>query len=193
MSGFTENIFKLLRKGPIQSKTTDSVVQNCLRIKIGSGKNAKHYLAKFDPKGYYDIYEFSYDKNYATSVGKKVGEIKASGTKLKLFDIVAAIPGNESLDETKFYDILKKKQLEFAILKESTRKDKSGNTKKYHDIADDYDYIFGLLNGIPNLDLSVIDKLMDDTYFSDGLFLNDAGGVYQVGKDANSNDDARTD
>lgn len=193
MSGFTENIFKLLRKGPIQSKTTDSVVQNCLRIKIGSGKNAKYYLAKFDPKGYYDIYEFSYDKNYTTSVGKKVGEIKASGTKLKLFDIVSAIPGNESLDETKFYDILKNKQLEFAILKESTRKDKDGNTKKYHDIADDYDYIFGLLNGIPNLDLSVIDKLMDDTYFSDGFFLNDAGGVYQVGKDTNSNDDSRTD
>lgn len=193
MSGFTENVFKLLRKGPIQSKTTDSVVQNCLRIKIGSGKSAKYYLAKFDPKGYYDIYEFSYDKNYATSVGKKVGEVKASGTKLKLFDIVAAIPGNESLDETKFYDILKNKQLEFAILKESTRKDKDGNTKKYHDIADDYDYIFGLLNGIPNLDLSVIDKLMDDTYFSDGFFLNDAGGVYQVGKDTNSNDDTRTD
>lgn len=193
MSGFTENIFKLLRKGPIQSKTTDSVVQNCLRIKIGSGKNAKYYLAKFDPKGYYDIYEFSYDKNYTTSVGKKVGEIKASGTKLKLFDIVSAIPGNESLDETKFYNILKNKQLEFAILKESTRKDKDGNTKKYHDIADDYDYIFGLLNGIPNLDLSVIDKLMDDTYFSDGFFLNDAGGVYQVGKDTNSNDDTRTE
>ena len=193
MSGFTENVFKLLRRGPIQSKTTDSVVQNCLRIKIGSGKNAKYYLAKFDPKGYYDIYELSYDKNYVTSVGKKVGEVKTSGTKLKLFDIVAAIPGNERLDETKFYDILKNKQLEFAILKESTRKDKDGSTKKYHDIADDYDYIFGLLNGIPNLDLSVIDRLMENTYFSDGFFLNDAGGVYQVGKDANSNDDTRTE
>ena len=196
MSGFTENIFKLLRRGPRQSKTTDSVVQQCLRIKIGSGKNAKYYLAKFsefNKKAYYDIYEFSYGKNGVTSVGAKVGSIEASGLNLKLFDIVKAINGNESLDENGFQENIKNKQLEFAIIKESIRKDKDGKEKKYHEISDDYDYVFSLLNGIPGLDLSVIDNLLDNTYFSDGFFLNDAGGVYQVGKDSNTNDDSRTD
>ena len=55
MQGFTENIFKLLRKGAVKSKSTDSIVQPGLKIKIGNSQ----YIAKFDESGYYDVYKFN--------------------------------------------------------------------------------------------------------------------------------------
>ena len=48
------------------------------------------------------------------------------------------------------------------------------------------------MNGIGGLDLAILDEHLKDTYFKNGIYLNDAGGNYQVGADENSNDETRT-
>lgn len=182
MSGFTENIFKLLRKGAVKSKSTDSIVQPGLKIKIGN----KHYIAKFDEEGFYDVYEF--DKRKA-ELGTKIGSVKTSGINLKLFELAQVIKGDLTPEE--FNNQVKKQKIEFAILKISTKKE-GEVTNTWYDMADDYDYIFGLLNGIGGLDLSILDEHLPNTYFKNGMYLNDAGGNYQVGSDENSNDETKT-
>ena len=182
MQGFTENIFKLLRKGAVKSKSTDSVVQPGLKIKIGNSQ----YIAKFDDSGYYDVYKFN---NWESKLGEKQGSVKASGITLKLFELAQIIKSDLTPEE--FDQQVKDRKIEFSILKISTKKE-GDISKTWYDMADDYDYIFGLLNGIGGLDLAILDEHLKDTYFKNGIYLNDAGGNYQVGADENSNDETRT-
>ena len=61
-------------------------------------------------------------------------------------------------------------------MKESKKYTDTGSTT-FYDTADDYDYIYALLNGIKSLDLNVLGKLLESKYYKNGFYLNDIGGT----------------
>ena len=180
-SGFIENVFLSLQHVPVTNRSKTKVYQNCLQI---TNSNGKKYLAKYRQDGFYDIYEYA---NY--KIGKKVGEVSAKGGDLKFIEIINKT--EPSLDsKEKVMNAIRNKEVSLLIIKE-THDYNSG--KNYYDLADDYDYVYSLINDIPGLDLSMLDEqLAKSQQFAYGFYINDIGREYQVGEQRGTNDSQQT-
>lgn len=200
--GFVENVFKRLQTEPVANNKKSTIYQNCLLIRQQTGKTTREveiegkkttitepvyteFLAKFDPKdNSYHIYKYS-----SYRIGEEIGTVLASGPKLHFADIIKVAIPSISTEE----DVTKalKGNVTLTLLKESKKYTDTGSTT-FYDTADDYDYIYALLNGIKSLDLNVLGKLLESKYYKNGFYLNDIGSTYQVGSDRNSNDASRS-
>lgn len=197
--GFVENVFKCLQTTPVSNSKKSTIYQNCLLIKQLIGKETvtkiidgaprdvteykyAQFLAKFDPSdNSYHIFRYEGFKAL-----DEVGVVSAKGTKLQFSDIIkSVIPSIDS--EEKLSKALQG-NVTMTILKESKKYNSDGSHNTYYDTADDYDYIFALLNGIKTLDLNKLDSVLKNKYYKNGFYLNDIGSVYQVGAEADTND-----
>ena len=113
--------------------------------------------------------------------------------KLMPDDIVTpeyGVPVSEFSVKEKVMNAIRNKEVSLLIIKE-THDYNSG--KNYYDLADDYDYVYSLINDIPGLDLSMLDEqLAKSQQFAYGFYINDIGREYQVGEQRGTNDSQQT-
>lgn len=211
-SGFLTNLFKAIYHTPIKSKSTSSTTQIGLRIDFNKLKNRNNnvelsrqaqynenhtsYFVKFRADGddqYLDVYKLNTNGRY--KLENRIGSISAKGVKSPLEDLITLINESESNEYAKYSiskqnpnkdinNLLAKNNIVISFLQENQDK---GNF--YYNEPNDYDYLITPFNHIQGLDFAVLDaELRKNDQFKHGIYVNDVGGIYQVGNTPKNDD-----